>query len=1432
MANEYLKRTPTSSGNRSVFTWSGWVKRNNINQDYYLFSSGDDANNIFYVSIRRDANNNNLTVLFRDGDTTSHTLVFNNNSFRDPASWMHLFVAVDTTIVDSKSDRCKVYINGKRLTGWTTDQLANITQNGATPTNAQGELHTIGEYSVTSGSYSDMQIFDYFLIDGQALTPDVFGFYKDGDGYMSSGTANATDFKPGQWMPHAPRVIKKSIERSGGFGVNGFYLPMNDSSNPGADFHCDPNSIIKLKGEDLPQPRNGAPTTSDAFVSQLRQETGELGFDGVVKFDGSGDYLEIPDSDDFDFGSGDFTVEAFVEGARGGGRTGSVVLSQSIGGAASNSAFYFGAGTDGTSLYLSTSGSSWTNFVECSTSSTLHNNGFHHVVWQRRSNTLEIYVDGILQPVTGGNASFTGTIFNSSRVVDVGRQSTSGSNFNGFISNLRVVKGTAVYTGNFTPPTEPLTNVTNTKLLCCNSSTSATAATVTPGTITANGDVFATRNELTGSIVLAVPGILDETNNLITNGSFDSNTSGWTVIGGASATVNSGQGQLTNNGTNNSSLDQTITTVVGRNYLVTALITPQGGGPLPRLYAAGTFSSVASNANVQQFVSVVRTATSTSTTISINANTNVNNAVTLIDDVKVFDLNPVDYSADIRGSGTNKTVQASLGSGGVDRELGGYYGSAINANDNNCGHAFSGADGAFICPGDFTVEFWLDPVVATQPIGNPRILGQTNNSGGKWDIYIDSTTSTNRIYTMGGAVALTGGNGPGFGNFVPGQWNHFCLERSGSIMTTYMNGVAVYTQTYTNTIGTTDFLYLGSYGDQTNAPGYGITGKIMDFRFYKGLAKYKGGFDVPKPYTPVGIEAFRTTADTCKNNFATLNPLVGAGIAANDNAAVLKDGNLYYDNANQSWTTSTIGVSSGKYYAEFMVVGGTLGGNLGVCGDNRHGRNNQQYHAASGISYIRLASTSVTKDYNATSVTETAGDAPLSFESGAIVGITIDYDNKQIKYYKNGTLIRTDSTPASYTPVDFAFYFLAFRTNDGASGANWSDVIANFGQNPTFSGTTTAGTNADSNGKGLFKYAVPSGFLALCEDNLPAPAIADPGDNFKCVLWTGDGNSGRGITGVGFKPDFVWIKRRDGSSDYVLQDSVRGFGSGTKLASSSTNTESLVNNGATDPKWGYVNSTSNNGFSLAVSTNGDQVNLSGSPYVAWCWKAGGAAVTNHNGSITSQVSANQDAGFSIATYSGSTGNYTFGHGLGIAPKFVIIKNRSVSSTPWFIITNATGSWQYGNMSSTWGGSAAQSTNSSVINLANNAYNWFNQSGNDYVAYSWAEVEGYSKIGSYVGNASADGPFVYCGFKPAWILIKWIDGSASWVLHDSSRTSTNPSSLALVPDGNGAELDASSLHIDFLSNGFKIRNTNASYNNASTYVFMAFAESPFQTANAK
>jgi len=650
-----------------------------------------------------------------------------------------------------------------------------------------------------------------------------------------------------------------------------------------------------------------------------------------------------------------------------------------------------------------------------------------------------------------------------------------------------------------------------------------------------------------------------------------------------------------------------------------------------------------------------------------------------------------------------------------------------------------------------------------------------------------------------------------------GNWYHIATVMDSGTFSIFLNGVCVGVHNnVVQDLGTVDTLRIGYMsGDGTKY----LDGYFQDFRFYN-VAKYKGGFDVPKPYTPVGIESWRTTADTCKNNFCTWNSL-----AAFD--GTLSNGNLQIT-SNDSF--ATMGVKSGKWYWEARTEDpNTSDGTVHHLGwtftnYNEHATSGDAYSAPTGRLNIRSDGLDQsTQGDGSTIVLGTSTGSPPSLGTGDILGIELDLDSatKTIKFYKNGTLALTREF--SYTPLHFAMPL---------NRANGLTQQTNFGQNPSFCGTTTAGTNTDSNGKGLFKYAPPTGFLALCEDNLPAPAIADPGKHFKTVLYTGDGNAGHQITGVGFQPDFVWLKCRNVGRVHGLWDSVRG--ASKYLVSSSTDDEEPdTTNG--------VQSFDGNGFSIgSVGT----FNNSGDNYVAWCWKAGGAAVSNSDGSITSQVSVNQTAGFSIVSYSGvaasdsstNSGNpWTIAHGLGQKPGFMIFKNRS-SAHGWYIYHQSLGATKHLLFNT-----AAEATGtvlfrdteptSDFINVG--GWDVINRTGQNYIAYCWAEIEGYSKFGSYVGNNNDDGPFVYCGFKPAWVLIKKTNGSGNenWRLFDSSRCPTNQNNKHLLPSSSSAE--STETGMDFLSNGFKLRDNDAHQNqDGTTYIFMAFAESPFQTANAK
>ena len=319
-------------------------------------------------------------------------------------------------------------------------------------------------------------------------------------------------------------------------------------------------------------------------------------------------------------------------------------------------------------------------------------------------------------------------------------------------------------------------------------------------------------------------------------------------------------------------------------------------------------------------------------------------------------------------------------------------------------------------------------------------------------------------------------------------------------------------------------------------------------------------------------------------------------------------------------------------------------------------------------------------------------------------------------------------------------------------------------------------------------------------------------------LYTGNGKANQAITGVGFQPDWVWIKNR-GAANHYLFDAVRGV---QKNIHSNEN-YAEVTEATTLTAFG------SDGFTL--STDAD-INGSGASVVSWNWKANGQGSSNTDGSInTTYTSANTTAGFSICQYTGTGSNATIGHGLGAVPKMIFVKCTSTSSTNWIVYTAATGNthWMYLNATNAASSNSTAWNNtsptSSVFSLGNDGD--VNGSGRTYIAYAFADKTGYSKVGgSYTGNGSTNGTFVYTGFKPSFVIIKRTSsGGDDWVMYDNKRNTFNVLDKRLNPNSSGAEQDTDIL--DFLSNGFKLRGTPDYVNgNGSTYIYMAFAENPF------
>ena len=337
--------------------------------------------------------------------------------------------------------------------------------------------------------------------------------------------------------------------------------------------------------------------------------------------------------------------------------------------------------------------------------------------------------------------------------------------------------------------------------------------------------------------------------------------------------------------------------------------------------------------------------------------------------------------------------------------------------------------------------------------------------------------------------------------------------------------------------------------------------------------------------------------------------------------------------------------------------------------------------------------------------------------------------------------------------------------------------------------------------------------------------INNPTIYFNTKLYTGTGSS-NALTGVGFQPDWVWIKRRSATANHRTLDSVRG--STKEIYPNLTNSEQTFTG---------ISSFNSDGFTLATADG--SYNLNSATYVAWNWKGGGAASSNSNGSITSSVSANTSAGFSIVSYTGTGSTATVGHGLGVAPDVIIVKNREDSNS-WNVYhvgnAGATPAEDFviyldqttakTNQASNWNDTAPTS---SVFTVGSS--NGSNGSSDDMIAYCFSAVEGYSKFGSYKGNGLSSGTFVFTGFRPAWVLVKNISTAYSWDLNDNKRDPHNVCEKVLSPNLSDAEATATSM--DFLSNGFKLRvNNNSQNRSGDTFIYLAFAESPFKYSRAR
>jgi hypothetical protein len=610
-------------------------------------------------------------------------------------------------------------------------------------------------------------------------------------------------------------------------------------------------------------------------------------------------------------------------------------------------------------------------------------------------------------------------------------------------------------------------------------------------------------------------------------------------------------------------------------------------------------------------------------------------------------------------------------------------------------------------------------------------------------------------------------NGAALSTFAVVPGDTIKWERSGTTVTLYVNTVSRFSETTSLTGLVYGFIQL--YKTNESADNVTTTGTFSNSFIDNGFVSTDQLADTPTDSADEGI-----------GNRLVFN--------ANNkgSSSTLSEANTKITGTGATWAgcyTSIMIPTTGVWYVAAKYAGTYDGGNAGVLALSTSGADITTANYDYSGSYAAVAGGGVSGEIRYSG----ANQASVSMTTNDEIGFLVDRDTDVVKVYKNGILVHTYSQ-------------LPGTTELWASG--W--VYGSSGSINLINDQTNLVSGA------------PSGSLDIATQNLPAPTIADGSDYFNTVLYTGDGST-QAITGVGFQPDLVWIKAREtvtSNGNHGVWDAVRG-------------TSAALRTNTTEAELGYgVTAFGADGFTVPSNT---EVNENTKDYVAWCWKANGAGSSNTDGSITATVSANQTAGFSIVTYTGTGVAATVGHGLGVAPKMIFAKERD-GVNAWNVYHASIGATQRGylNTDAVFDATAAPWNNTapttSVFTVG--TADVTNRSAGSILAYCWAEVEGFSKFGSYTGNGSTDGPFVYTGFRPAFILWKPTSATGNWNITDSARSTYNITAANLNP--NTTNVEGTAAIWDFVSNGVKIRNSNTYVNGSgTTYIYAAFAEHPFQ-----
>ncbi len=1190
----------------------------------------------------------------------------------------------------------------------------------------------------------------------------------------------------------------------------------------------------------------------------------------VISMDGTGDSIYAASSSDFNFGTGDFTLEAWMNNNGSGNEA---IFAHFTSG---TDKWYFIAdyGNGSIAIYDRVSGLDAESKRGGSNGASLTNGAWHHVAAVRSSGVVKFYIDG-----KGQDNQVTPTLpaanFGKTATCYIGEDGQGSDYWKGYFGPLRI-SNSARYTADFDVPTTVWTNDGNTKLLIQNGtdgSQTFTDSSSSSHSITVNGDArwFAPK---VGAGAMAFDGTGDYFS-VPDSVDWDFGAGDFTIEFWAKIGASAPDGSMLSHYDVSSQRSWSVVLDATNNELEFVYSTDGSSATTAAFswsYSEHTWYLVSicrSGADLKAFID--GTQIGSTHDISTSDLHNSTSTLTIGGDVRsgmgylfkgaIDDLRIVRTA--LRTSNWTASTSAFTDSINTVLLLNADINQGTWAEDSSTGLAistdsrmkFDGTGDYLSVPdssdwdfsGDFTVECWFNTSAASteQAIYGTEVTHTNNN---RWAFWIDTDNKLG-FFIRGVATSAQGTT-----VLNVSTWYHLAAVRNGSTIKLYIDGVEEASFSDSTSL-VADGLVVGCWytgGTSSYMNGYLDELRISDNARYTSAftpqtrgnpftadantkllihSDYTGGLGADSSgnynnFTATNLVATDQMVDSPTVNIATLNPLL-----SNQNSANYYEGNLRWKTNTSGGqdvsTASTITASSGKWYCEFYAKDSSRNSDwiMGI-GDNINELNiGSSYLGQTGNSFGYYPAGQ--QVYGPLGTTNSYG--PSGKGDGDIFMMAVDIDAGKAWWGVNGTWNNSGDPAAGTNSVAItAGLMYAFGVGHATDGGNWVDYVANFGADSSFAGNKTAQGNSDSGGATTdFFYEPPSGFLALCSENLPDPEIKLPGEFHSTVLYTGDGNTTHAITGVGFSPAMNWVKARGFTKDHNLVDSVRG--AHFRLIPNGTNAES-----EDDEK---IVSLDSDGFTTGVDS---ATNDFTEPYVAWNWKAGTTNSGATSGSGTAKTyssSTSATAGFSIIKYVGNgTSGHQIPHHMGVAPQCLIAKNLdrgSGAGSDWHVWHTGFGTqdkyiWLNQSNPAYASSNYFNAVSSTTFSLGTDTS--VNADGEDIICYAFTGIENYSQFGSYEGNNNADGTFIYTGFEPAFLIYKNIDATADWGMVDNKRSPYNTLTKYLAANENAAEITNS--FGDFTSNGIKMRNTYGGANAANTYIYLAFAESPFKYSNAR